>query len=203
MKIICIGHNYKDHIEEMNAVLPEKPVFFLKPDSSILQTGKDFYLPDFSNDIQYELEIIVKIHRLGKHIDKKFAHRYYSHIGVGIDVTARDLQRDCKEKGLPWEIAKAFDGSAMLSEWIPIEEIEDVNNINFKLMRNGELVQLGNTKNMVFNIDEIIEYVSKFLTLKIGDIIFTGTPKGVGKLEIGDELKAFIEEKELLNIKIK
>ena len=203
MKIICIGHNYKDHIEEMNAVLPEKPVFFLKPDSSILQTGKDFYLPDFSNDIQYELEIIVKIHRLGKHIDKKFAHRYYSHIGVGIDVTARDLQRDCKEKGLPWEIAKAFDGSAMLSEWIPIEEIEDVNNINFKLMRNGELVKLGNTKNMVFNIDEIIEYVSKFLTLKIGDIIFTGTPKGVGKLEIGDELKAFIEEKELLNIKIK
>lgn len=187
----------------MNAVLPEKPVFFLKPDSSILQTGKDFYLPDFSNDIQYELEIIVKIHRLGKHIDKKFAHRYYSHIGVGIDVTARDLQRECKEKGLPWEIAKAFDGSAMLSEWIPIEEIEDVNNINFKLMRNGELVQLGNTKNMVFNIDEIIEYVSKFLTLKIGDIIFTGTPKGVGKLEIGDELKAFIEEKELLNIKIK
>lgn len=203
MKIICIGHNYKDHIEEMNAVLPEKPVFFLKPDSSILQTGKDFYLPDFSNDIQYELEIIVKIHRLGKHIDKKFAHRYYSHIGVGIDVTARDLQRECKEKGLPWEIAKSFDGSAMLSEWIPIEEIEDLNNINFKLMLNDEVVQFGNTKNMVFNIDEIIEYVSKFLTLKIGDIIFTGTPKGVGKLEIGDELKAFIEERELLNIKIK
>ncbi|HPX77018.1 MAG TPA: fumarylacetoacetate hydrolase family protein [Bacteroidales bacterium] len=203
MKIICIGHNYKDHIEEMNAVLPEKPVFFLKPDSSILQTGKDFYLPDFSNDIQYELEVIVKVHRLGKHIDKKFAHRYYSHIGVGIDVTARDLQRECKEKGLPWEIAKSFDGSAMLSEWIPIEEIEDLNNINFKLMLNDEVVQFGNTKNMVFNIDEIIEYVSKFLTLKIGDIIFTGTPKGVGKLEIGDELKAFIEERELLNIKIK
>lgn len=203
MKIICIGHNYKEHIEELGSEIPQKPIFFLKPDSSILQTGKDFYLPNFSNNIQYELEVIIKINRLGKHIDKKFAHRYYSHIGVGIDLTARDLQKECKEKGLPWEISKSFDGSAMLSDWIPIEEIEDINNINFKLLRNEKQVQFGNTKDMLFKIDEIIEYISKFLSLKIGDIIFTGTPKGVGKLEIGDELKAFIEEKELLNIKIK
>ncbi|MCK9254903.1 MAG: fumarylacetoacetate hydrolase family protein [Bacteroidales bacterium] len=203
MKIICIGHNYKEHIEELGSEIPQKPIFFLKPDSSILQTGKDFYLPNFSNNIQYELEVIIKINRLGKHIDKKFAHRYYSHIGVGIDLTARDLQKECKEKGLPWEISKSFDGSAMLSDWIPIEEIEDINNINFKLLRNEKQVQFGNTKDMLFKIDEIIEYISKFLSLKIGDIVFTGTPKGVGKLEIGDELKAFIEEKELLNIKIK
>ncbi len=203
MKIICIGHNYTEHIKELNSEIPQKPVFFIKPDSAILQTGKDFYLPNFSNNIQYELEIIFKINRLGKHINKKFAHRYYSHIGVGIDLTARDLQKECKEKGLPWEISKAFDGSAMISQWIPIQEIENVNNINFKLLKNNQEVQFANSKDMIFKIDDIIEYVSKFLTLKIGDIIFTGTPKGVGKIEIGDELTAFIEDKELLNIKIK
>jgi acylpyruvate hydrolase len=203
MKIICIGQNYKKHIEELGSQYPDSPVFFLKPDSSILVNNKDFYLPDFSNDLQYELEVIIRINRLGKYIQKKFAHRYYSSVGLGIDLTARDLQKKCKEKGLPWEIAKAFDGSAVISDFIPLEEAGNINSLDFRLLRNENIVQTGNTSDMIFDVDTIIEYVSRFFTLKIGDIIYTGTPAGVGKLEIGDRLQAFLGEKKLIDMKIK
>jgi acylpyruvate hydrolase len=203
MKIICIGQNYRKHIEELGSAYPEAPVFFLKPDSSILINNKDFFLPDFSNDLQYELEIIIRINRLGKHIQKKFAHRYYDEVGLGIDMTARDLQKKCKENGLPWEIAKSFDGSAVISEFIPLQEVGEINNLDFRLLRNESVVQTGNTSDMIFDVDTIIEYVSKFLTLKIGDIIYTGTPAGVGKLEIGDRLQAFLGERQLIDMKIK
>jgi acylpyruvate hydrolase len=202
MKIICIGHNYKKHIEELNSPYPEKPVFFLKPDSSILR-NKDFFLPDFSENVHHEVELIVRINRLGKHIQSKFAYRYFDAVGIGLDLTARDLQEKCKEKGLPWEIAKSFDGSAVVSEFIPIEEIPDISNVNFSLKKNNKIVQVANSSDMLFNIGNIIEYVSNFMTLKIGDIIFTGTPSGVGKLEIGDNLQAYLEDKEMLNIMIK
>lgn len=203
MKIICIGQNYKKHIEELGSQYPDSPVFFLKPDSSILVNNKDFYLPDFSSDLQYELEVIIRINRLGKHIQKKFAHRYYDCVGLGIDLTARDLQKKCKENGLPWEIAKAFDGSAVVSDFIPLEEAGKICNLNFKLLRNENVAQIGNTSDMIFDVDTIIEYVSKFITLKIGDIIYTGTPAGVGKLEIGDRLQAFLGDRKLIDMKIK
>jgi 2-keto-4-pentenoate hydratase/2-oxohepta-3-ene-1,7-dioic acid hydratase in catechol pathway len=203
MKIICIGRNYKNHIEELNSAYPEDPVFFLKPESSILRNNKDFFLPNFSNNIQYELEVVLKINRLGKHIQEKFAHRYFDEISLGIDFTARDLQQKCKDEGLPWEISKAFDGSAAIGKFISIEEIEDLNDISFKLYQNDIIVQNGNTSNMIFSYNKIIAYVSKFFTLKIGDLIYTGTPAGVGKVEIGDNLRGTINNKELLNIKIK
>ncbi len=203
MKIICIGQNYKKHIEELNSSFPIEPVWFLKPDSSILKNNKDFYLPDFSDDLQYELEVIYRVSRLGKHIQKKFAHRYYDAVGLGIDFTARDLQKKCKEKGLPWEMAKSFDGSAVVSEFIPLEAFKDSKNFNFVLRRNNDVVQDGNTSDMLFDIDTIIEYVSKFMTLKIGDIIYTGTPSGVGKVFIGDSLTAELDGQELINMKIK
>lgn len=203
MKIICIGQNYKKHIEELGSAYPENPVFFLKPDSAILINNKDFFLPDFSNNVQYEIELIVRINRLGKHIKKKFAHRYYNEVGLGLDITARDLQQKCKENGLPWEIAKAFDGSAVISSFLPLEDVGEINNLDFKLLKNDAMVQIGNTCDMIFDVDTIIEYVSQFLTLKIGDIVYTGTPSGVGKLAIGDNLKAFLGEKELINMKIK
>lgn len=192
MKIICIGQNYKKHIEELGSAYPENPVFFLKPDSAILINNKDFFLPDFSNNVQYEIELIVRINRLGKHIKKKFAHRYYNEVGLGLDITARDLQQKCKENGLPWEIAKAFDGSAVISSFLPLEDVGEINNLDFKLLKNDAMVQIGNTCDMIFDVDTIIEYVSQFLTLKIGDIVYTGTPSGVGKLAIGDNLKAFL-----------
>lgn len=201
MKIICIGLNYKDHIKEMHHEMPQNPVFFLKPDSSLLK-NKNFWLPDFSNNIQYELELIFRIGKLGKCIQEKFAYRYIDGIGLGIDVTARDLQEKCKEKKHPWEIAKAFDASAIISEFISLEEFPDINNINFKLLKNEQIVQIGHSASMIFSIYKIIEYVSKFMTLKIGDIIFTGTPSGVGELNIGDNFVAFLENKELLNFKI-
>ncbi|HNQ67277.1 MAG TPA: fumarylacetoacetate hydrolase family protein [Bacteroidales bacterium] len=203
MKIICIGHNYKKHIEELNSPYPEKPVFFLKPDSSLLKNNKNFYLPNFSTDLQYELEVVLHINRLGKHIDRKFASRYYDAIGLGIDFTARDLQRKCKEKGLPWEIAKSFDGSAVISEFISAEEFADRNNLNFILYKNGNEVQNGNTNDMIFSFDIIIEYVSQFMTLKTGDLIYTGTPSGVGKVDIGDNLIGVLDGHELINMKIK
>ncbi len=202
MKIICIGHNYKKHIEELNSPYPDNPVFFLKPDSSILRQ-KDFYLPNFSNNIHHEVELVIRICRLGRHIQAKFAHRYYDAYGVGLDLTARDLQEECKEKGLPWEIAKSFDGSAVISDFIPIDTTTELSNINFSLKKNGEIVQQTNTSDMIFHIDNIIEYVSKFITLKIGDMIFTGTPAGVSKLSIGDNLQAYIDEKEMLSLSIK
>lgn len=203
MKIICIGQNYKKHIEELNSDFPTEPVWFLKPDSSILRNNKDFYLPGFSENLQYELEVIFRVCRLGKHIQAKFAHRYYDAVGLGIDFTARDLQMKCKEKGLPWEIAKSFDGSAAISEFIPLEEFKGQKDFKFTLHKNDTVVQSGNTSDMLFTIDAIIEYVSKFITLKIGDVIYTGTPSGVGKLEVGDRLVAELEGRELINMKIK
>ena len=203
MKLICIGRNYTEHIEELKNERPTDPVVFLKADSSILPKKQPFYIPDFSNDIHYEVEILVKIHKVGKHIDKKFANKYYNEIGLGIDFTARDVQSYLKGKGLPWEKAKSFDGSAVIGQWLPKSEFKDVDNINFSLQKNGNLVQNGNTSYMLWKIDEIIEYVSKYFTLKIGDIIFTGTPAGVGKVKPEDILTGFIEDKQLLSITIK
>jgi 2-keto-4-pentenoate hydratase/2-oxohepta-3-ene-1,7-dioic acid hydratase in catechol pathway len=203
MKLICIGRNYTKHIEELNSEKPSDPVIFLKPDSAILAKNHPFVIPDFSDNIHYEVEVIVKINRVGKHIDKKFAHKYYEEIGLGIDFTARDLQNKLKDKGLPWEKCKAFDGSAVIGSWLPKSQFKDVNNIPFSLSKNDELVQNGNTGNMLWKIDEIIEYVSKYFTLKIGDIIFTGTPEGVGKVFANDRLKGLIENTEMFSITVK
>lgn len=202
MKIICVGRNYKNHIKELNSDFPDKPVFFLKPESAVLRNNV-FFLPDFSENVHHEIEIVIRINRLGRHIQAKFADRYYDAVGLGMDLTARDLQQDCKDKGLPWEISKAFDGSAVLSEFIDIDNVENLNNLNFSLLKNGEIVQEGNTSDMLFGFNHIIEYVSKFMTLKIGDLIFTGTPAGVGKMESGDEYIAYLEEKEMIRIDVK
>ncbi len=202
MKIICIGRNYADHIKEMNSNVPEIPVFFLKPDTALLRKNKPFYYPEFSKEIHYETEVVIKINRLGKHIEEKFAHRYYSEIGLGIDFTARDLQRECKKKGLPWEIAKGFDHSAPLTEtFVNKEDLPD--NISFKLDLNGETVQEGNTKDMIFSFDKLISYLSIFFPLKIGDLIFTGTPSGVGEVKIGDKLKGYLEDRLMFDFRIK
>lgn len=202
MKIICIGRNYVNHAKEMNSPVPEKPVFFLKPDTALLLKNRPFYYPDFSKEIHYEAEIVLKINRVGKHIDEKFAGRYFDEVGLGIDFTARDIQRECKKKGLPWEIAKAFDSSAALSEnFINKNEIAD--DINFRLDINEKNVQKGNSKSMIFSPEQIISYVSKFFTLKIGDLIYTGTPAGVGEVKIGDNLKGYIGDKCLLDFDIK
>lgn len=203
MKVIAIGRNYIDHAKELNNPVPSKPIFFLKPETAILQKNRPFYIPDFSNEIHYEAEIVVKINRVGKNIAEQFAHRYYDEIGIGIDFTARDLQRECKEKGLPWEIAKAFDNSAPIGIFINKTELSDINAISFSLDINGKAVQRGNTKDMIFGIDTLIAYVSKFFTLKMGDLIFTGTPAGVGSVAIGDRLIASIGSEELLNFEIK
>ena len=202
MKIIAIGRNYAAHIAELNNEKPSQPVVFMKPDTAILRNNAPFYYPDFSKDIHFEVEILIKINREGKYIDQKFAHKYYEEIGIGVDFTARDLQTKCKEKGLPWEIAKAFNGSAPISEFIS-KEGKDLVNLNFSLKQNGELKQQGNTSLMLFPFDEIVAYVSQYFTLKKGDIIFTGTPAGVGPITIGDKLEAFIEEEKLLEVEIK
>ena len=203
MKIICVGRNYTDHIKELENNKPKEPVLFLKPDSSIILNNKPFFIPDFSQNIHYELELIIKISRLGKHIQEKFSHKYYDFIGLGIDFTARDLQSDLKSKGLPWEKSKAFDGSCFISKWINKSEFNDVNNLNFNLNKNGKTVQKTNSKLMLWKIDELISYISTFFTLKIGDIIFTGTPAGVGKVSIGDNLEGFIEDNKIFNLNIK
>lgn len=203
MKIICIGLNYMDHIREMNNPIPEVPVFFLKPDSSIIRNNKPFFYPEFTNDLHYELEVVLKINRLGRNINEKFAHRYFSEIGLGIDFTARDLQRLCKEKGMPWEMAKAFDGSAPISEFVSKDKFKDLNEIKFRLEKNDKIVQNGNTRDLVFEFDKIISYVSKFITLRTGDLIFTGTPVGVGPVQIGDRLKAYLEDEPMLDFFIK
>jgi len=203
MKIVCIGMNYMDHIREMNNPVPEVPVFFFKPDSSIIRNNKPFFYPDFTKDLQYELEVVLKINRLGRSISEKFAHRYFDEIGLGIDFTARDLQRQCKDKGLPWEIAKAFDGSAPISEFVSKEKFADLKNLNFRLEKNDEVVQRGSTSDLIFNFDRIISYVSKFVTLRTGDLIFTGTPVGVGPVKIGDRLKGYLEEELMLDFNIK
>ena len=203
MKLICIGRNYTKHIEELNSEKPSDPVIFLKPDTAILLKNQPFFIPDFSDNIHYEVEIIIKINKVGKYIDRKFAHKYYDEIGLGIDFTARDLQNQLKDKGLPWEKCKAFDGSAVIGNWLTKTQFKDVNNITFSLLKNDEVVQNGNTANMLWKIDEIIEYVSKYFTLKIGDIIFTGTPEGVGKVFANDRLKGLIENKEMFSITVK
>ena len=204
MKIICIGRNYTAHIEELKNEKPVDPVVFIKPDSSVLPKEQDFYIPEFSNDIHYEVEVLVKIKKVGKHIETKFAPNYYDEIGLGIDFTARDLQEKCKTKGLPWEIAKAFDYSAPIGDiFVHKSELGDLNNISFKLIKNGEVAQIGNTKDMIFNFDNIISYVSQFVTLKIGDLIFTGTLAGVAKVSIVDKLEGFLEEQKVLTLNIK
>ncbi|NOQ91341.1 MAG: 2-hydroxyhepta-2,4-diene-1,7-dioate isomerase [Flavobacteriaceae bacterium] len=202
MKIICIGRNYTEHIEELANEKPKEPVIFLKPDSSIVLKNNPFIIPPFSNDVHYEVEVLVKINRLGKHIDEKFAYKYYDEIGLGIDFTARDLQNKLKEKGLPWEKAKAFDGSAVISKFLPKEEF-NLNELSFQLFKNNHLVQDGNSANMLWKIDEIISYVSQYFTLKIGDVIFTGTPAGVGKVNPNDVLIGKIDNKEIFTIKVK
>lgn len=203
MKLICIGRNYTDHIKELENEKPTDPVVFLKPDTSILLKKQPFFIPEFSNDVHHEVEVLVKIKKVGKYIDKKFAYNYYDHIGLGIDFTARDLQAQLKAKGLPWEKAKAFDGAAVIGNWLPKSKFKDVNNINFSLKKNNAIVQSGNTQLMLWKIDEIIAYVSQYFTLKIGDIIFTGTPSGVGKVNPNDVLTGFIDEEELFSIKVK
>ena len=203
MKIICIGRNYADHAKEMNAATPSEPMFFMKSDISLLRPGTPFFYPNFSKDIHYECEIVVKIDRLGKNIAEKFAHKYYSEIGLGIDFTARDLQQKCKEKGHPWEIAKSFEGSAAISgEFIHKSKL-DLSSINFSMTQNSKEVQNGNSSDMLFSIDSIIAYVSQFMTLKKGDLIYTVTPKGVGPVQIGDELHGFIGEQKMFELKIK
>ena len=203
MKIICIGRNYAKHIEELANERPDNPVVFLKPDSAILPKKNPFFIPPFSKDIHYEVEVLLKINKVGKHIDVKFAHKYYDEIGLGIDFTARDIQKQLKEKGLPWEKAKSFDGAAVIGDWINISQFKNVDSISFSLRKNDDLVQQGNTSHMLWKIDEIIEYVSKYFTLKIGDIIFTGTPAGVGKVFAEDRLQGYIEEEEIFSIKVK
>ncbi|MBR9844667.1 MAG: fumarylacetoacetate hydrolase family protein [Algicola sp.] len=203
MKLICIGRNYTDHIKELQNEKPTDPVVFLKPDTSILLKKQPFFIPDFSEDVHHEVEILVKINKVGKHIAKKFAHKYYDEIGLGIDFTARDLQSKLKAKGLPWEKAKAFDGAAVIGDWLPKQDFKDLNNINFSLKKNQTIVQEGNTSLMLYKIDEIIEYVSKYFTLKIGDIIFTGTPSGVGRVLANDKLIGCIEDKQLFSITVK
>lgn len=198
MKIICIGLNYREHNKEMSSEQPQNPVFFLKPDTALLRNNQPFFIPSFSNEIHHEVEMVIKINRLGRNIAEKFAHRYYSEIGLGIDFTARDIQRECKAKGLPWEIAKAFDGAAPISKFISKEEL-DMNNIDFRLEKNGKTVQQGNTSQMIFNIDQLISYVSRFFTLKIGDLIYTGTPAGVGPVSIGDRLKGYLNDTLMLD----
>ena len=203
MKILAIGMNYPSHVKEMNSILSPEPVIFSKPESAQLLNNKPFFYPDFSTDIQYETEIVVKIDRLGKKISPRFAHRYYSEITVGIDFTARDLQRQCKEKGHPWEIAKAFDNSAAIGCMVAKTEFPDIQNVNFHLNINGTTVQQGNTKDMIFSVDQIITHVSKFFILKMGDLIYTGTPHGVGPVKIGDHLQAYLENELVLDFKIK
>ena len=203
MKIICIGRNYKNHVNELNNIVPTEPVIFLKPDTSIILKNQPFFIPDFSNDIHHEVEVIVKINRVGKYISKEFAHKYYDKIGLGIDFTARDIQQNQKKFGLPWEKAKAFDGSALIGKWVNKTSFDDINDINFSLMKNNELVQQGNTSQMLWDIDSIIAYVSSFFTLKIGDIVFTGTPAGVGAVKENDKLKGFINGDEFFDLKIR
>lgn len=204
MKIICIGRNYTEHIAELKNERPDEPVIFMKPDSAILLKKQPFFIPPFSDDVHYEVELLVRINKIGKHIQQKFAHKYYNEVGLGIDFTARDLQQKLKDKGLPWEKAKAFDGSAVIGEkWIEKSHFRELNEVNFSLQKNGEVVQKGATSHMLWKIDEIIEYISQYFTLKIGDVIFTGTPAGVGPVAINDELTGFIEDKQIFSIKVK
>ncbi|HLW62873.1 MAG TPA: fumarylacetoacetate hydrolase family protein [Flavobacterium sp.] len=202
MKIICVGRNYIDHINELSNQKPEEPVVFIKPDSSILLKGFPFVIPEFSNDVHHEVEVVVKICKVGKYISPKFASKYYNQIGLGIDFTARDLQSKLKAKGLPWEIAKGFDGATVLGTFVAKDQFDNLQDISFQLIKNAEVVQDGNTRDMLWNIDELISYVSQFFTLKIGDLIFTGTPAGVAKVQPNDELEGFLEGQKMLSVKV-
>ncbi len=203
MKIICFARNYIAHAKELQNEVPKEPVLFLKPDTSILLKKQPFFIPDFSTEIHHEIELIVKINKVGKYIDAKFANKYYNEISVGIDFTARDLQAKLTKQGLPWECAKSFDGATVLGKWVDKNQFKDVNCLNIKLDKNQEIVQSANTEKMIRSIDELIAYASKYFTLKIGDILFTGTPSGVGKVNVGDVLTGFLEEQEMFNIKVK
>lgn len=203
MKIICIGRNYASHIEELQNERPDEPVIFMKPDSALVLKQHPFVIPEFSQDVHHEIELVVKINKVGKYIDSKFAHKYYGEITVGIDFTARDVQQKLKDKGLPWEKAKAFDGSAVVGDFINKTELQSLDNIHFKLTNNATVVQQGESQNMLWNIDEIIAYVSQYFTLKIGDLIFTGTPQGVAAVKSDDILEGFLEDKQLFRIQVK
>lgn len=204
MKIICVGRNYLAHIKELNHSIPEEPVFFFKPDSALLQKNSPFYYPDFSNNVHYECELVVKINRLGKSIPEKYARNYYSEVAIGLDMTCRDIQEKEIENSLPWSISKAFDYSAPMSKFISLDNLgKNIQNLDFKLLKNGETVQQTSTSNMIFSVDKLISYLSKYMTLKIGDMIFTGTPCGVGPIKIGDSLEGFLEGKSILKCEIK
>lgn len=203
MKIIAVGRNYREHAKELNNPIPQQPIIFLKPDTALLKNDRDFYYPDFSKDIHYEVEFVVQICKEGKHINEKFAKNYYDKVGLGIDFTARDIQLEYKQKGLPWELAKAFDHSAPISTFHPKEKYESMNNINFSLKVNGNTVQAGNTAQMIFSVDKLISFVSQYISLKKGDLVFTGTPSGVGPIQIGDHIKGYIEDEILLDFHIK
>lgn len=201
MKIICIGRNYAEHAKELGNEIPESPVIFMKPDTAVLKKGSDFYIPEFSTDVHYELEVVLKISKGGKYIQEENAAKHYEEIGLGIDFTARDLQSKLKEKGLPWELAKGFDGSAVLSEFYKKEDF-DIKNLNFSLLKNKQEVQNGNTSLMIFSPEKIIAFVSQYFTLRVGDLIFTGTPKGVGKVAENDILEAFLEDQKVFDLRI-
>ncbi|MDC6351897.1 fumarylacetoacetate hydrolase family protein [Zeaxanthinibacter sp. PT1] len=203
MKIICIGRNYADHIAELSNERPSEPVVFIKPDSAVLPKEQAFFIPDFSEDVHYEVEVLVKIKKVGKHIQEKFAHKYYDEVGLGIDFTARDLQKELKAAGLPWEKAKGFDGAAVIGKWVSKSKFKELQDLNFKLERNGETVQEGNTGMMLWKIDELIAYVSRFFMLKKGDVLFTGTPAGVGRISANDYLSGTLEGEEMFSVKIK
>lgn len=203
MKIICIGRNYAAHAKELNNPLPAEPVIFMKPDTALIENNQPFYYPDFTQDLHHEVEIVLRICKQGKHIEEKFANKYYDKIGIGIDFTARDLQDKCKAKGLPWERAKAFDGSAPLGRFIDKSDIKDLNNLNFHLLLNGNEVQKGCTADLIFSFDRVVSEISRFVTLRTGDLIYTGTPEGVGPVKVGDKLEAFIENQQLLSFEIK
>ena len=203
MKIFAIGQNYVEHNKELNSKNPTEPVVFMKPDSALLKNNKPFYIPDFSQELHYETELIVKFNRLGKNIDSKFSERYYAEIGLGVDFTARDLQRKLKAEGKPWEISKAFDNSAVIGNFLPVSELGEIQKISFRLDINGKTVQNGNSNDMIFPINELVSYVSRFFTIKIGDILFTGTPAGVGKVEIGDRLEGYIYDKKMFDFYVK
>ena len=203
MKIICIGRNYIDHIKELSNQKPLNPVVFLKPDSSIIAKNQNFIIPSFSNEIQHEVELVIKINKVGKHIDKSFSHKYYDEIGLGIDFTARDIQNNLKEKGHPWEKSKAFDNSCMVGKFLKKETLEDISKIEFSLIKNNELVQSGCSNDMLWKIDELISYVSQYFTLKIGDLIFTGTPSGVSKVESGDILEGYLLSNKMFTLKVR
>ena len=203
MKIVCIGRNYADHIEELNNERPKEPVVFIKPDTTIGQSNTPFYIPDFSSAIHHEIELIVRINRIGKHIQEKFASKYYDQISVGIDFTARDLQAQLKAKGLPWEKSKSFDGATVLGKWVDKNQFKNLQNLDFELTNNNKVVQKGNTALMLYTIDQLIAHVSQYFTLKIGDVLFTGTPAGVAAVAQEDELEGYLEGQKLFTLKVK